>query len=466
MEKNILYIISAFAFVLTLSIDTSYYNERGAITLMIMALIVLLSFFFYKETNTAISRVYFRPLHLFLLSYIVVSFQKPIDIMLGNTVDFLNIGRIDLMPEAVKVASVGLIAFIVGYITRKNGNENEVNVSSPLYASTTIYKVFTSLTLLGIVVFVPRQVLFGGYATAELGNSIFSYMVSWCNLFYCAFFIQYSMNAKLQNQGKGWTIKEFLKDIGWWQNINMLFFVLLLLNVGDRGGMILASISYYITYLAVTGVCPSKKTLLFGLMVAVSFASFLGYTKKFRDNNTIFERMNTTWEANPDENVEESVLPTTNELAGSYKCLVFAIADIKNNGNYGYGKFQLDYIIACIPFASRLTGGIQTSSNYITRLIQGDNPSYGNGTSVTADFYLDGGLIGVIIGMFILGYTYKIFEEVLFTNNTYPLWLYCIALYFSMHCVYTPRSFYLMSLKYSIWMAIIMYLNQKRCNRA
>ena len=73
-----------------------------------------------------------------------------------------------------------------------------------------------------------------------------------------------------------------------------------------------------------------------------------------------------------------------------------SISDIND---YFFGYFQIRQIVSCIPGA----GGIflkifgdnnkkyNGSSGYITYLIQGDYPKYGDGTSVTADLYLDFG---------------------------------------------------------------------------
>lgn len=98
-------------------------------------------------------------------------------------------------------------------------------------------------------------------------------------------------------------------------------------------------------------------------------------------------------------------------------------------------------------------------------MIQGDFLSYGNGSSVIADFYLDGGLIGVMLGMFIFGYFVRQFELVLFSNKKASLFLYCCAFYFSFHFISVPRSILLLDLKYSVWLTIIMYSYQKLSNR-
>ena len=450
-------------FIIAFIIDTSFFNIYGAIVLLGIALCVFLSFIMYREENSAIARVYFRPIHLFMVSFYIVCFQAPIDILLGYQTEYYLVGKIDLMPEAVRVSLLGIISFLIGYIINSQ-TVNEVGLSDKIkYAPTTIYKGLTSILLLFIFIFIPRSVLYGGYHTDAMVESNYTYLASWCNLMSCAFFIQYIINMKKQGLGKGWTIVQLIKDVGWWQNINIIIYLIVILNLGDRGPLIYLMTGYYIVYLSVTGRCPSKKTLLVGLTVGVFFAAFLGYTKGFRDDNTIFERMESTWDSNPYEDLHESVLTPTYELSTSYRCLTYSIQEIQSYGDYGYGKYQVNGFLAVIPFVSQFFS-LTSSGSYITRLIQGNDPTYGNGTTVIADFYLDGGLIGVILGMFIFGYFVKYFDLYLFANKKSSLIMYCCSFFFSMYFIYIPRSFVLGSLKGAIWIAVILYLYQQFYN--
>ena len=467
MKRSVFLLILAIAFFVALFIDTSYFNVPGAIVLLAMGILLPILFIFYKDENSDIRRVYFRPVHLFLFSFVIVFFQMPVDILLGYHSGYYLVGRIDLMPESVRVSLLGLIAFFLGYIIKKEKDiqQERDGVYNMLPAPITIYKLLTSVMLIAIFVLVPTSVLFGGYHTKGMAETGYNYLMAWCGFFYIAYFIQYSINMKIEGRGRGWTIKQCIRDIGLWQNINMLIYVIIILNVGDRGPLIYVITVYYIVYLAVTGICPSKKTIIVGMIIGAVIVAFLGYTKKYRDNDTIVERINTTWEANPYENQEESIIPTTYELATSYRCLSYSIEDIQRFGSYGSGKYQLTYIVSVVPFAAGLLGLNQVSWTYISHLIQGDFLSYGNGTSIIADFYLDGGLFFVLLFMFAFGYFVKIFDQVLFSNKKASLLLYCCAFYFSIYFISIPRNALLISLKYAVWLAIILYSYQRFSNR-
>ncbi len=336
-----------------------------------------------------------------------------------------------------------------------------------LPAPTDYFKMLMSFLLGVIIVVIPRSVLMGGYHSSALDNSVYNYLSSWSSVFMCAFFIQYTINMRQKGEGKNYSLWKFVMSIGWWQNLNVLLYCLMILNIGDRGPIIVVTLIYYISYISVTGTVPSKRIMLVGFVVGVIVIAFLGYTKRFREANVgVFDRISATVQADPYEDfAKESISPQTAELAGSYRCLSYSVADMKDSGNYAYGRYQLQAIAACIPFASGLLDLGKPSSNYISHLIQGAFLTYGNGTSVIADFYLDGGLIGVIILMFIFGNFVKRFEEVLFVSMNSTILIYCIAFYFSINFVFVPRSFLLIDLKYSVWLALILYLYQRGFKR-
>ena len=463
MNRKNFFMLLLLLFVIAFIIDTSFFNIYGTIVLLGIALCVFLFFIMYREENNAIARVYFRPIHLFMISFYIVCFQSPIDILLGYQVDPYLVGKIDLMPEAVKVSLLGIISFLIGYITNTQ-SVNDTGIAKKIqYAPTTIYKVLGSTLLFLIFLFIPQGILFGGYHTEALQESNYKYFASWSMIMCAAFFIQYIINMKRQNRGKDWSVMQLIKDIGWWQNINIIVYAIVILNLGDRGGVIYMVTAYYLVYISVTGKCPSKKTLIVGITTGVLFAAFLGYSKGFRDNNTIFERVETTWESNPYEDLHESVLTPTYELSLSYRCLPFAIQDVQLFENYGYGRFQLYNMLPVIPFTGQLVD-LKGSGYYITRMIQGDNPNYGNGTTIIADFYLDGGLIFVILGMFIFGYLVKNFDLILFANKKSSFVMYCSAFCFSMYFISTPRSTALGALKAAVWVAVLLYLYQQFYN--
>ena len=124
----------------------------------------------------------------------------------------------------------------------------------------------------------------------------------------------------------------------------------------------------------------------------------------------------------------------------------------------------MNSLLAIIPFFSQFVELPGSSGSYITHLIQGDDPRYGNGTTVIADFYLDGGLIFVILGMFIFGYFVRNFDLILLANKKSSFLMYCCAFFFSMNFISTPRSVVLANLKGGIWIAVILYLYQQLYN--
>jgi hypothetical protein len=107
-----------------------------------------------------------------------------------------------------------------------------------------------------------------------------------------------------------------------------------------------------------------------------------------------------------------------------------------------------------------------SSSKAVTFFIQGDDAQYGNGTSCLADFYLDFGPIGIILGLFLWGLLLRYFENVILGNDIASCSFFCIAFYFCIHTFYMPRAAIFFSFKYAVWLAIIFRLYHRYlCNK-
>ena len=145
------------------------------------------------------------------------------------------------------------------------------------------------------------------------------------------------------------------------------------------------------------------------------------------------------------------LMPQTVELAYSIRCLNHAIYSITSINDYFFGYFQIRQIISSIPGA----GGIflkifgkndkkyDGSTSYISYLIQGDYPKYGDGTTVTADLYLDFGIIGVIVGCMLFGLFISRYEPYLFNHATGSMFVWIVLLLYLSSGVVLGRSTFL-----------------------
>lgn len=428
-----------------------------------IAFLSLLIFVNLSEVIQDLKTVTLKPVYLFLFAFYIVFYQRPIDYILGFVDGWFYVGKTSLMLLSLKYSTIGIICFYIGYSYQ--ADKKQVAISRKEYRASVappkFYSLITSLLLLGIFILVPKSVLMGGYGQQMLSEAgPFNYMSSWCSSFILAFLVQFSLNEKKRREIQALTIKQFLKKIGLWQNINVLLYALIVLNVGDRGPLIVVSLAYYISYVIVCKTKISKLVIAIALVVGISGSMYLGFTKQFRDNNSFLDRVEAISD-NRDNIGYISFFSPTFELSGSYNCLPFSIEMIEQGNNYGYGTLQVASFLSTIPFVNRFLHLPVSSSYQISHFVQGDDITYGNGTNCIADLYLDGGLLLIIIGMLIWGRMLRWFEVSLFTESYHSLFVFCMAFFFLSHVVYIPRSTILSPLKYALWIYVVM----RMCNR-
>lgn len=458
MSSALLFII----LILTSVLPDEMFCSSGVYLYTIVAVFSIALFFISKESNLSIKQVSLRPAHLFILAYFIVFYQRPIDYVLGYVDGWRYIGLDCYMLKCLKISTIGLLSFLIGYmLCSKKHYITKVQHQSTYVVSTKFYSFITSILLFAIIAFVPRTVLRGGYGQELLSSAgTFNYLSSWCSTFIIAFLIQFSINKKNLHQLTGCSISRYIKSIGTWQIVNTLGYAFLVLNVGDRGPLIVVCIAYYFCYAIVSKRRLSKISIAVILLTGMLGSSYLGLTKQYRGNNTFLDRINSIKE-NGGFALEESICGPTFELSGSYNCLAFSLEMLDKQQDYSYGAIQVASILQTIPFINRIIPLPQSSSYQISHFVQGPILTYGTGTSCVADLYLDGGILLVIIGLFLWGLFLRFFEVSLFEQKNVSLFLYCIAFFFLSHVIYIPRSTILSPLKYSLWIYIIMIAYSK-----
>ena len=426
---------------------------------IVCSISIIVLFVFSKESTVVIKKIKIRPIHVFLLAYLIVFYQRPVDYLVGYNFSFREIGYVNLIPICLYYATIGLVSFLVGYTTYRQNKRRLVpdkvflNPSSP-----NIFSYLTTLLMLITIIVTPRRILMGGYSMDMLsgGAGSLTYLLSWTNLFIIAYFIQFSIVMKTE-ENVGISLKDYFFKIHGLQRFNIFAYSLLILNIGDRGPLIVLLLSVYISYIMISKLIPSLKILIPSFVLLTLAMSFLGQTKGYRGDNSIFERIETTRESVTATD-ERSIINATSELAGSYKCLSFSVANVPDFVDYGYGRFQLDHILSVFPFVSHIYKSGGKTSALITYFIQGDDPVSGNGSSCVADFYIDGGLVGIVLGMFLFGYLMRLFEYQLFVVKYPPLFLISMSYYMSCHVTHIPRSMVFFYLKYSVWLFVILLI--------
>lgn len=147
----------------------------------------------------------------------------------------------------------------------------------------------------------------------------------------------------------------------------------------------------------------------------------------------------------------------------------FVVMDYVNNNGITWGKSMLGPLLAPIPFLQTVFCTIFeinpteiSSAQIVTFLALGKDPSMGFGTNIVADLYLSYGLIGVLIGMFLLG---RITEYwFISSHNNFISWV-CYLVMMS-YAVYIVRAEFFFPQRFLIWAVFLIYLMHPKSNRS
>lgn len=135
----------------------------------------------------------------------------------------------------------------------------------------------------------------------------------------------------------------------------------------------------------------------------------------------------------------------------------YVALDLVEKNGLTLGESMLSSILSPIPFLQSVVIGLLglnptdcASSLIITKFSLGDGAKldFGFGTNVIADLYIAYGTIGVIIGMFSLGYMVNYFEKR--SDNIYCFVAYSVMLSYAMYLVRAEYFFFLRLLLWSL----------------
>ncbi|MGJ7457479.1 O-antigen polymerase [Halomonas sp. RA08-2] len=248
---------------------------------------------------------------------------------------------------------------------------------------------------------------------------------------------------------------------------NWLFFVVLavfvfiFLSVGNRGPVLKVSLLSAGSYAFFIRPISFNKLVAFVLIGAILF-TILGMGRgrdasTFGDQN-IFERGYSSF-------LESESLNITDELASSNRILYMALDTVPERHPYLYGTPFLINIAGVVPFLARLTVTVFDiprmywgTSSFFTIISLGPNATWGVGSQVTADIYVNFGIVGVFVLMFLFGrFAAKCYVKASDLNMTYVIISLCLLV----EALSMNRGLLLYPLKPIVYMLIINYVFSK-----
>jgi hypothetical protein len=234
----------------------------------------------------------------------------------------------------------------------------------------------------------------------------------------------------------------------------LLFIVLLhsilLFSQGDRGNLITLWM-LYLAPLYFGGLKFSKMRIFLYSTFGLFFANLM---KSFRTKEPLSIDL-------PENTILFNILyDNFLELALSGRILNHAISSAAETGFF-LGWFQMKHIISSVPGLSgffnnlfQIPSYLDSSADYMSYVIQDGKVLYGDGTSLLADFYLDFGLIGVMLGMIVVGILGSFIDRVFYFRKSISLSSWIVVLMGISSSFYMPRG----SLGFLIQLIFPIYL--------
>ena len=274
-------------------------------------------------------------------------------------------------------------------------------------------RLMTRLSLLGLAGFVIALggSFWGGHYTGSsgggtVGNTLFNIFQG---LILASIAVLVISRAPIKSQSR----KVMALDV-----VLVCIGALALLIHGDRSSfmlMLLAGIAAYSEF-----VKPFK--LSTGIMAFVGLIMLMGIAQVAR-SKAIGERSISTFYRVGKETAEDSIEISARTFSGSGLTAFVAVDYVPTYHDYYKGEMKLLQIAGFIPFGRRILGIKQDSrtstSNLFTLLVQGSERNVsGTGTSVFADFYVEGGLPCCLVVFFLFGMLFRwVLEKSRSTND-------------------------------------------------
>ena len=424
------------------------YSRSQLILILIAAVIAF--FFFIINCNYSIrdsTSHSIRIAYIFLLGYFIVFFQRYLDLIAGlcspNNSFLFNSS--DTIIRTAALSFIGLIAFILGYISYKSyGNYAQKNIK--IIETSTL----KGLSLIFTIIFVAlngADFIAGSYSQASIESrqgTVAAYSQVICQAFYLA-----TLTLEIYQNKPCLSFWQFLKQLGVRFNLALLIYVSLVLVSGDRGPIIQVGLMLIASYVIKVRPHVNLIAIIFICIIGAYALTLMGIARTQDKSDSFITRMELSSNHKIETYSAPSLIPITGELSNSVRCTHTAVANVPSRHPFFYGSFQLRDLCRIIPFSNALTSYIfdtdsryQNSAMFITILRNGRFYTSGEGSTVVADLYLSFGMPGVLIGLFLFGRLVKHVEtKVFFTPPAQIHFLYSsLALFLFSIAIYINRS--------------------------
>lgn len=412
---------------------------------------------------------WFRIDILFLISIFVAFFILPIVYILTDyfpVFPFYGISFKSYINYGTWFVTLGMYSWLIGFhffMNKELKASITYNITSYNYFSNKI--LYLSLFLFLLVLVLNKEIFIGGkYSGAENWSSLTRYIYSLFSItiIMTTLFIFINNSKEIKNN-----FYYIFKTSKLFILLISVYIIIFLFLLGDRGS-ILQLVSAIIFVYALTIKPITFKTFISMIFIGAIIMSIVGLGRNM--GGSIIDKGYSSLEKNLSTTNEPALYTFTKDLSSTARILYKSLEHVPISHDYFYGKSMISDVLAPIPFLNstflEITNFSKNSlrefstADYITYLIQGKFSKWGEGSNLFAEIYINFGVIGSLLIMFILGIIFKkIHIEIsIFNNINYVL----IATILSTYVIYWSRSSLFGVLKPILWSLVIYLLLIKR----
>lgn len=391
-----------------------------------------------------------NPSYLALFGLLIVNLQNIINVYLGygKPSDYSVSSLVNsVFAEGTCLCFLSTSIYILTLFLY-----NPAKIISPkikqLHAHPLIWLCLLTISFFGFIAFSNIHEILSGaayHSSNDEGGSLGNYFEGCINSFACIYLCE-TIILHMDDGGKNF--RQFVRTLSlvFWGVIAL--YLLIRAISGDRGPVIYMSLNILFGYIYYSKKRFNAITVIAGVFSAAVIVTIMGIARQGAIEEAYGEKVALAIEKmSEDESVIKSVSPYTQELANSSQCTLIALEAHEAGAiDYQLGRYTFYNIVQTVPFAGGfLKNGLGfdwenvSSSSFITKRGLGPRPHYGLGTSAVADFYLEFGLLGVIIGFIIVAIIYKRIDYIFFYSIPVSPSVLIFSILFSSHAIYFAR---------------------------
>lgn len=469
MNKQIIIIITlvTIAIFLVMGMNCGQYDRSIPFVVLLVAAVFVCMYLLYQQ-KSIYKGMWHKPSNIFLFGYLIVSFQYLLDFCLGYKTyhDFYISSSVNKMAIT---CLLGLLSFIMGYVLTKDRLvSNKITCKNKVISIgfLVILQMFFFIAWI-MTVNIAALISGQGYFEDLSGTTSSNY-----EMFFYDVTIVILISIIINSNGVQInSIKEFAKKGSILSWMIICLYCLLRLVSGDRGPALYMALAVFFAYLIASRKSIRLSIILLFAIIGAFILNLVGIARSLSLDKSFSERVTTAFTefsgSSEARFSEKTILPITEELAMSNRCNQIAI-DLVDNGedNYHYGKYCFYQLIQCIPFVpSFLAHTLNIPEDELSANIKMTDIYYGRhdfaqiGTTVVADSYFDGGIIGVILMLFFCGWAFRKVDCGVCISPPSNWFQIAVVILFASMAVYIPRSTLIIQLKQLVPIGFFYYIN-------